>query len=538
MLRASMTTRPDKVSSWLAKNGIHNLAGLYVNQTIPALIEQAVTRKEGMLARGGAFVTRTGRFTGRAAQDKYVVRDATTENNVDWSTNQPFDPAYWTKLYMEVTAFLQGRELFLQDVYCGADPANRMPVRVLTLQAWHSHFARNMFIMPPDSALPDFEPLYTVIHVPLFQASPETDGTRSPTFVVMNFAERKVLIGGTSYAGEIKKSVFTIMNYLAPQRGVLSMHCSANIGRDGDTAIFFGLSGTGKTTLSADPNRSLIGDDEHGWGDDGIFNLEGGCYAKVIRLSPEAEPEIYATTKMFGTLLENVVMDPSTRHIDLNDASLTENTRGSYRLDRIPNYVQSGHGGHPKNIIFLTADAFGVLPPLARLSPEQAMYHFLSGYTAKVAGTELGVKEPSATFSACFGAPFMPLRPSVYAKLLGEKMERSGATAWLVNTGWTGGPYGEGQRMSIKHTRTLLNAALSGQLKATQFVKHPVFGVEVPTAVQGVPSEILDPRKTWRDPARYDDRARHVARLFVENFKKFESTVSEKVRSAGPSVAG
>ncbi|MCC7384267.1 MAG: phosphoenolpyruvate carboxykinase (ATP) [Deltaproteobacteria bacterium] len=528
------TQRPDKLASWLAKNGIHNLAGIHANLTIPALIEAAVKRHEGMLARGGAFITRTGRFTGRAAQDKYVVRDGTTEALVDWTTNQPFDPANWSKLYTEVTAFLQGRELFLQDVYAGADPENRLPVRVITLQAWHSHFARNMFIMPPDDRLPDFEPAFTVIHVPIFQATPETDGTRSPTFVIMNFTERKVLIGGTSYAGEIKKSIFTVMNWLMPQRNVLSMHCSANIGRDGDTAIFFGLSGTGKTTLSADPHRALIGDDEHIWTDRGVANIEGGCYAKVIHLSKEAEPEIHATTRMFATILENVVMDPATRMIDLDDASLTENTRASYRLDRIPNYVPSGSGGHPRNIIFLTCDAFGVLPPISRLTADQAMYHFLSGYTAKVAGTELGVKEPSATFSACFGAPFMPLRPYDYAKLLGEKMARTGANAWLVNTGWTGGPYGEGKRMSIKHTRALLNAALSGQLRDAHFVRHPIFNVEMPTAVDGVPPEVLDPKQTWRDPSWYDEKARQVAQLFTKNFQKFGGQVPEKVQAAGP----
>jgi phosphoenolpyruvate carboxykinase (ATP) len=391
-----------------------------------------------------------------------------------------------------------------------------------------------MFIEPAADEAARFQPEFTVIHVPDFVATPAVDQTRSGAFVVLNFAERKVLIGGTQYAGEVKKSVFTLMNYLMPRRGVLSMHCSANTGKAGDTAIFFGLSGTGKTTLSADPNRSLIGDDEHAWGDNGVFNIEGGCYAKVIRLSKDAEPEIYATTEMFGTILENVVIDPDTRALNLDSDKFTENTRGSYPLTYIPNFVPSGRGGQPSNIVFLTADAFGVMPPIARLTPAQAMYHFLSGYTARVAGTEMGVTEPKATFSQCFGAPFMPLPPFEYAKLLGERMAKTGAAAWLVNTGWTGGPYGEGQRMSIKHTRTLLNAALSGQLKGARFTAHPVFQFDVPAAVDGVPAEILDPRRTWRDGARYDERARHLAGLFQENFKRFTAQVPDNVRSAGP----
>ncbi|MBI2375401.1 MAG: phosphoenolpyruvate carboxykinase (ATP) [Deltaproteobacteria bacterium] len=533
-------TQGERLSSWLKGIGLTNPGKINDNLLLPALVEEACARREGVMASGGAFVVRTGAFTGRAAQDKYVVKDATTEAHVDWSSNKPFPTNQWNQLYNRVLAYLQGREVFVQDVYAGADVKHRLPVRVMTTTAWHSHFVRNMFIVPDiherDKALASFAPDFSVLHVPEFKAAPELDGTRSPTFVVINFAERRVIIGGTGYAGEIKKSVFTIMNYLKPLEGTLTMHCSANVGRDGDTAIFFGLSGTGKTTLSADPNRRLVGDDEHGWSDDGVFNIEGGCYAKVINLSAENEPAIYATTKMFGTILENVAIDPTLRYLDLQDASITENTRASYRLSAIPNHVPSGTAGQPKNIVFLTCDAFGVLPPLSRLTPEQTMYHFLSGYTARVAGTEVGVKEPSATFSTCFGAPFMPLRPTEYARLLGKKMAQTGATAWLVNTGWTGGPYGEGQRMGIKHTRMVLDAALSGALRDTKFVTHPVFGVEVPAAVAGVPSDVLDPKKTWKDPTRYDEKARHLAKLFADNFKKYEATVDDAVKDAGPKV--
>ncbi|MGH9880204.1 MAG: phosphoenolpyruvate carboxykinase (ATP), partial [Pyrinomonadaceae bacterium] len=424
-------------------------------------------------------------------------------------------------------------DLFVQDTFAGADPRYRLPVRVITEFAWHSLFARTMFIN--DRAGEELHrPEFTIINFPSFQADPERDGTRSPTFILMDFSQRMVLIGGTSYAGETKKSVFTILNYLLPQRGVMSMHCSANVGDSGDVAIFFGLSGTGKTTLSADPERQLIGDDEHGWSDDGVFNFEGGCYAKVIRLSPEAEPDIYRTTKMFGTILENVVFDPETRSIDLDDSAKTENTRASYPLTSIPNIVPAGYADHPQNIIMLTADAFGVLPPVARLTPEQAMYHFLSGYTAKVAGTERGVKEPEATFSTCFGAPFMVLHPGVYADLLGQKMAQTNAACWLVNTGWSGGPYGVGQRMKIGHTRAMIRAILNGSLSQVETKPDLIFGVNIPVTCPEVPAEVLQPRNTWADKEAYDRQARDLARRFNENFKKYESGVSEGVRAVAP----
>ncbi|MBI4819904.1 MAG: phosphoenolpyruvate carboxykinase (ATP) [Deltaproteobacteria bacterium] len=534
-------THGERLSGWLRAISLSNPGKIHDNLVIPALVEEACARREGVMASGGAFVVRTGAFTGRAAQDKFVVKDAQSEAHIDWLANKPFAPAQWKNLYSRLLAYLQGREIFIQDATAGADPKHKLGLRVLTTTAWHSHFVRNMFVVPSvlqrDRSLGSFSPEFSIFHVPDFRAAPELDGTRSPTFVVINFGERKVIIGGTGYAGEIKKSVFTIMNYLKPLEGILTMHCSANVGESGDSALFFGLSGTGKTTLSADPKRRLIGDDEHGWSDEGIFNIEGGCYAKVINLSAENEPAIYATTKMFGTILENVAIDPVIRHLDLQDASITENTRASYRLSAIPSHVPSGVGPPPKNIVFLTCDSFGVLPPLSRLTTAQAVYHFLSGYTARVAGTEVGVKEPTATFSACFGAPFMPLHPSQYAKLLGKKMAAAGSSAWLVNTGWTGGPYGEGQRMSIKHTRALLDAALSGALGSVSFQTHPVFGLDVPTTVEGVPSEVLDAKKTWKDPAKYDLRARHVARLFADNFKKYDSFVDETVRAAGPRIS-
>jgi phosphoenolpyruvate carboxykinase (ATP) len=523
-----------KLIDWLRSTGIGRVGALHYNLATPQLVEKALDRGEGKLSCGGAFVTRTGRYTGRAAKDKFTVKSPETENTVDWKANTSFTEQNWKLLYGRVTAHLQGKEMFVQDVYCGADKKERMACRIVTRQARHSHFVRNMFLVPTLKEREAFEPEFTVLHCPNFQADPSMDDTHSEAFVALNFQERKVIIGGTQYAGEIKKSVFTAMNYFANARGVLTMHCSSNVGRDGDVALFFGLSGTGKTTLSADPNRALVGDDEHGWGNNGVFNLEGGCYAKVIRLSPEAEPEIYATTHMFGTILENVILDDDTRRLDLDNASLTENTRASYPLSSIPNHVKSGVAGHPKNIVFLTCDAFGVLPPLSRLSSAQAMYHFLSGYTAKVAGTEHGVTEPVATFSACFGAPFMPRPPNDYAKLLGQKMGEQGASAWLVNTGWSGGPVGEGARMSIKYTRALLNAAISGQLRESEFETHPVFGLDIPKTVQGVPDEILQPRKTWKNPAAYDAKAEHLANLFHENFAQFEDLVSDEVRQAGP----
>ncbi|BAS28516.1 phosphoenolpyruvate carboxykinase [Limnochorda pilosa] len=519
----------------LEEHGIVNPGNVYRNLTTAALYEESIRRREGLLSHLGPLVVRTGQHTGRSPRDKYVVDDATTHERVWWGeSNQPLPPERFDTLFHRLLAYLQGKDVFVQDLFADADPAYRMPIRVITERAWHSLFARNLFIRPEPGDLKGFEPRFTVIQVPGFTAVPEVDGTRSGVFVVLNFSRRLVLIGGTSYAGEIKKSVFTVLNYLLPQEQVLSMHCSANVGQAGDVALFFGLSGTGKTTLSADPERSLIGDDEHGWSDRGIFNFEGGCYAKVIRLSPEAEPQIYRTTRTFGTVLENVAIDAASRRIDLDDDSLTENTRAAYPITHIPGAVRSGTGDHPKTVIFLSADAFGVLPPIARLSPEQAMYYFLSGYTAKVAGTEKGVKEPQATFSSCFGAPFMALHPEVYARLLGEKIARHGVGVWLVNTGWTGGPYGTGHRMPIAHTRAMVKAALTGALDGVPVRTDPFFGLQVPERVPGVPPEALDVRSTWSDPEAYDAQARKLAGMFAANFEPFASAVPEAVRQAGP----
>jgi phosphoenolpyruvate carboxykinase (ATP) len=503
-----------------------------VNLPPARLYEEAVRRGEAVIAADGPLVAHTGKHTGRSANDKFVVRDATSESLVNWGeVNKPFSVEKYQALKARVLAYLHGRDVFVQELSVGAAARHRLPVRVIGERAWHSLFARNMFL-PPSSAS-GLEP-FTLIHVPGFSAEPSIDGTRSGTFIVLNLGERTVLIGGTEYAGEVKKSMFTVMNYLLPQAGVLSMHCSANVGAQGDVAIFFGLSGTGKTTLSADPTRGLVGDDEHGWGDEGVFNIEGGCYAKVIRLSSEAEPEIYATTRRFGTVLENVVYDQQTRALDLDSDKLTENTRASYPLEQIPNFVAGGQAATPRNIVFLTCDAFGVLPPLARLTPAQAIYHFLSGYTAKVAGTELGVTEPKATFSTCFGAPFMPLRPGVYAKLLGERMAKSGARAWLVNTGWSGGPYGVGKRMKISFTRAMVRALLSGALDDIPTVTDPIFGVGVPKSVPEVPPEVLSTKSTWKDPAAYDAQAKKLAEMFAKNFQQYEAEVSPDVKAAGP----
>jgi phosphoenolpyruvate carboxykinase (ATP) len=526
----------DRILAALTALGIKNMATIAWNMPAPALYEEAVRRREGLTAYRGPLVCRTGDHTGRAAGDKYFVRDAITEDKVTWSKgNQPFGAAEFDKLFNRVCAHLQGRDLFVQDAFAGADRETRLPIRVITEHAWHSLFARNMFLRPQgESERANHAPQFTVLHAPQFRATPEIDGTRSQVFVIINFARKIVLIGGTAYAGEIKKSIFTVMNFLLPERGILPMHCSANVGAGGDVALFFGLSGTGKTTLSADPERRLIGDDEHGWSDRGVFNIEGGCYAKVIRLSPEAEPEIYATTRMFGTILENVAIDSVTRRIDLDDDRLTENTRASYPLRAIPNIVEDGVAGHPKNVLFLTADAFGVLPPIARLTAPQAMYHFLSGYTAKVAGTEIGVKEPKATFSTCFGAPFMPLHPGVYAKLLGQRLAETGARAWLINTGWSGGPYGVGQRMKIQYTRAMVRAALSGALDDVPCEPDPIFGVGVPRAVPNVPADALQPRRTWKDGAAYDAQAKQLAEMFVKNFATYADGVAPEVRAAAP----
>ena len=519
----------------LSQHGLRNYSTAFWNLSAPALIEDTLRRGEGELAEGGALVALTGQHTGRSPKDKFTVEEPESAGDIWWGdVNVAMAPAQFEGLHKKVLAYLENRNLFVQDLYAGADPEYRLRVRVVSESAWHSLFARNMFIHPGHDALADFEPDFTVLHAPYLEADPATDGTNTGTFIVVSFARRLVLVGGTSYAGEIKKSIFSVLNYLLPERGVLPMHCSANVGPAGDAAIFFGLSGTGKTTLSADGTRSLIGDDEHGWSDRGVFNFEGGCYAKVINLSAEAEPEIYATTGRFGTILENVVMDPRTRRLDLDDNRHTENTRASYPLDFIPNVSASGLGGHPKNIVMLTADAFGVLPPISRLTPEQAMYHFLSGYTARVAGTEKGLgKEPAATFSTCFGAPFMPRHPSVYAKMLGDKMAATGAKCWLVNTGWTGGSYGIGKRMAIAHTRAMVRAALDGRLAEVATTTHPDFGLAIPEACPEVPEGVLDPKSTWSDKRAYDQIARELTKRFETNFKQFEPYVGDHVKAAG-----
>ena len=517
--------------------GLKDLKNVYWNLSTPELYEEAVKRGEGRIAHDGPLVVRTGQYTGRSANDKFVVEDEISKDTVWWGKhNQKISSEKFEGLYRRMLAYAQGHDLFVQDCFAGADSQHRLSVRILTQHAWHSLFIRNMLIQAKPTELEGFEPQFTVLQLPDFRADPELDGTKSETFIILNFTRKLVLIGGTQYAGEIKKSVFTYLNYLLPQLGVLSMHASANVGEGGDVAVFFGLSGTGKTTLSADPARRLIGDDEHGWSEDGIFNFEGGCYAKVIKLSPTAEPEIFATTKKFGTVLENVVMDSSSRVLDLDDSSLTENTRSAYPLSHIPNIQPGSRAGHPRNVVMLTADAFGVLPPLARLTAEQAMYYFLSGYTAKVAGTERGVTEPSATFSPCFGAPFMSLPPAKYAALLGDKLAHHDTRVWLVNTGWTGGAYGTGKRMSIGHTRILLAAALEGKLEGVTFRKDPTFGLEIPLEVPGIPAEILDPRKTWADPDAYDRAARDLAGRFRKNFLEFEKDVSGAVKDAGPAL--
>ena len=501
-----------------------------------ALYEEAIRRGEGLVAAEGPLVCRTGEHTGRSPKDKFLVREPGSEKDIAWgAVNRPMDPANFDRLHRDMLASLQGAEVYVQDCYAGAEPKYRLPIRVITEYAWHSLFARNLLIVDPqDDSQEAAAPGFTIIDSPSFKADPARHGSRSDVVIALNFAKRLVLIAGTSYAGEIKKSVFTILNGLLPLEGVLSMHCSANIGREGDTALFFGLSGTGKTTLSSDLDRRLIGDDEHGWSDRGVFNFEGGCYAKTIRLSAEAEPQIYATTRRFGTVLENVAIDPVTRALDLNDDRLTENTRAAYPTSFIENAEASGRGGHPTNVIMLTADAFGVLPPISRLTPDGAIYHFLSGYTAKVAGTEKGVTEPSATFSTCFGAPFLPLAPQRYATMLGERIAKHRARVWLVNTGWTGGAYGTGQRMKIAHTRAMIRAVLSGALDVVAFDRDQRFNLEVPTKCPDVPVGVLTPRGTWRVGAAYDEQAAKLARLFAENFKAFEAGVTPDVRAAGP----
>ncbi|MCZ8019608.1 phosphoenolpyruvate carboxykinase [Novosphingobium sp.] len=525
----------------LANQGIATGATIHANLGTAPLVEHAVHNGEGLLAKDGPFVVATGKHTGRSAKDKFIVKDETTADTVWWGkTNVPMDPAHFAALKADFMAELAKKDtLYVADLFGGSQPEHRVNVRVINELAWHNLFIRTLLVRPTAGELDGFVPEYTIIDLPSFRADPARHGTRSETVIAVNFTEKLILIGGTAYAGEMKKSVFGILNFLLPTRGVMPMHCSANIGPDGKTAVFFGLSGTGKTTLSADASRTLIGDDEHGWSDTAVFNFEGGCYAKMIRLSAEAEPEIYATTKRFGTVLENVVIDPVTREIDLDDNSLAENSRGSYPIDFIPNTSADNLGPVPSNLIFLTADAYGVLPPIARLTPEQAMYHFLSGYTARVAGTEIGVTEPEATFSTCFGAPFMPRHPSVYGNLLKERIAKGGVKCWLVNTGWSGGMATMPgiKRMPIKATRALLNAALDGTLNHGEFRKDPYFGFEVPVAVAGVDSKLLDPREAWADPADYEKTAADLVRKFIDNFEQFADHVDQGVRDSAPKAA-
>ena len=532
-----MTDRTPAFS--LASQGIATSATLHWNLLPAPLVEEAIRRDEGVIAADGPLVVTTGKHTGRSANDKFIVRDAETENSVWWGkTNASMTPSHFAALKADFLAAVANKEtLFVQDLFGGSQPEYRVNVRVITEFAWHSLFIRTLLVRPKTAELAAFAPEFTIIDLPSFRADPDRHGCRSETVIAVNFTEKLILIGGTAYAGEMKKSVFGILNYKLPLDGVMPMHCSANIGPDGTSAIFFGLSGTGKTTLSADASRTLIGDDEHGWSDTAVFNFEGGCYAKMIRLSAEAEPEIFATTKRFGTVLENVVIDPVTRQLDFNDNSLAENSRGSYPIDYIPNASEKNMGAVPKNIIMLTADAYGVLPPIAKLTPDQAMYHFLSGYTARVAGTEIGVIEPEATFSTCFGAPFMPRHPSVYGNLLKDRIAKGAVNCWLVNTGWTGGKYGVGSRMPIKATRALLNAALDGSLGQGEFRTDDNFGFKVPVAVAGVDSAILDPRSTWTDKAEYDATAQKLVKQFIDNFAQFADHVDEGVRQAAPKAA-
>lgn len=528
-----------RISSFgLDNHGLGNVANAYWNLPAPQLYTESLARGEGKLAAGGALVTLTGQHTGRSPNDRFIVEEDSSKGDIWWGpVNVPISEENFDGLLEKVLGHLQGQDVFVQDCYAGADENFRLPVRIINEKAWHNLFARNMFLQPAPEDLPGFKPQWTVLSAPSLEADPAKDGTTSGTFIVVNVARKMVLVGGSAYAGEVKKSVFSVMNFLLPPQDVLPMHCSANIGPEGNSAIFFGLSGTGKTTLSADSSRTLIGDDEHGWGKDGLFNFEGGCYAKTINLTRETEPEIFETTGRFGSIIENVTMDPDTRELDFFDSTLTENGRVSYSIEEIPNASETGLGGHPANIMMLTCDAFGVLPPISKLTPDQAMYHFLSGYTAKVAGTERGLKEPAATFSTCFGAPFMLRHPTVYAKLLGDKMAKHGAECWLVNTGWSGGAYGVGERMEIKHTRALVNAALDGILSGANFTTDENFGVLVPDACPGVPSDVLNPRNTWNDKDAYDAQAKHLTKLFEDNFKQFEQDVDDKVKAVAIKAA-
>ncbi|WP_138429517.1 phosphoenolpyruvate carboxykinase (ATP) [Fodinibius saliphilus] len=506
------------------------------NLTPPELYEEAIKNGEATLTDDYAIRILTGEYTGRSPKDKYVVDQPSIHDDIDWGKiNQPTDEEVFDNLFEKVTNYLQDKKLYIKDCYAGADEKYQLNVRVVSEAAYHGLFAHNMFVRPSKEELESHEPEFTVLAAPNFKADPEVDNTKTETFIFVNFDKKIILIGGTLYSGEVKKGIFSVMNYLLPKQDVMAMHCSANMSEDGETAVFFGLSGTGKTTLSSDQDRILIGDDEHGWSEDGVFNIEGGCYAKTINLSEEGEPLIYATTKMPGTILENVVLDEN-RSPDFNDTSYTQNTRCSYPIHYIPNASESGTGNHPNNVIFLTCDAFGVLPPISKLTPEQAMYHFISGYTAKVAGTERGVTEPQATFSACFGAPFMPLHPTVYAELLAKKIRKHNSTVWLLNTGWTGGPHGVGHRMELTHTRQMLSEALNGNIADVEFKIDPVFGLAIPKHVDGVPNDVLIPRNTWDDQNAYDEKADQLAKMFAENFEQFENEASDELIKAGPKV--
>ncbi len=523
----------------LKHHGLMELGAEFWNLSPAVLMEHAVRRMEGELAVPGTFVADTGQHTGRSPNDKFVVRNAATESQVEWgSINQPLSEDHFERLYHDLLEHFKGREVYVHDAAASADPEHRLPIRLVTENAWHALFAHHMFLRLTPPEVETHQPAFTLLHAPGFDADPTVHGTRSKTFIILDFSRNLALIGGTSYAGEVKKTIFTVLNYLLPLRGVVAMHCSANRGRHGDTALYFGLSGTGKTTLSSVPDRDLIGDDEHGWSDEGIFNFEGGCYAKMIRLNVDDEPIIWHATHQFGVILENVVVDPRTRVPNFEDESRTENTRGAYPIEFVPNHVIEGRGDHPQNIFFLSADAFGVLPPIARLSPEQAVYYFLSGYTSKLAGTEKGLgDEPEATFSACFGAPFLPLPPAHYAELLRARIEKHGAQVWLVNTGWTGGAFGQGHRMKLEHTRAIVRAALSGDLMSVPTRRDPIFGLEVPESLPSVPPDVLWPRDTWAQPSAYDEQARRLARRFADNFEKYRNTVQAEVVAAGPSAA-
>jgi len=530
-------TNLSSVLGSLEEMGIHNAKGVFWNLHPAELMEEAVKRGEGVMTDTGALMCDTGKFTGRSPKDRFIVKDDTTADKVWWGdVNVAFDADKFDQLYDKMVRFLDGRKIYVRDAAAGADPTHRMRVRIIDTQAWHNLFCYNMFLRLNQNEIEDFHPDFTILAIPEFKANPKVDGTRSENFAIINFTRRMILVGGTGYAGETKKGVFSVLNFLLPdQEHILSMHCSANMGKKGDTAIFFGLSGTGKTTLSADPNRYLIGDDEHGWTDRSIFNFEGGCYAKVIDLTPESEPEIWNAIK-FGAIVENTRFLPGTRTVDYTNREVTENTRVSYPLYHIPNAKEPSVGATPDNIFFLTADAYGVLPPISKLTVNQAMYHFISGYTAKVAGTETDVKEPKATFSACFGSPFMPLHPTKYAEILGEKMEQQKVNVWLVNTGWSGGPYGVGSRIKLKYTRAMLTAALEGKLDEVEYEAHPVFGVQMPLTCPDVPAEILNPRNSWKDKKAYDKKAAFLAEQFVDNFENFAENASEDIKAGGPRV--